>query len=129
MRLRVSIGLMVVLLSVACSTPKRATFLESTYDGLAVSKVTYTRLLNGFAQAQIDGLITDAQMENILRIAKGWQGTHNLVTTLLIEYANMTDPVAKTDVATRITALSGSINSITIELITLLSTYGVGGIT
>jgi len=129
MKLRVSIGLMVVLLSGACTGASRGTFLESTYDGLAMSKVTYTRLLNGFAQAQIDGLITDAQMDNILRIAKGWQGTHNLVTTLLIEYASMTDPVAKGDVATRITALTGSINNITLELITLLSTYGVGGVT
>ena len=126
MRLRVSIPLIAVLLMSGCMSATRGTFLDSTYDGLAMSKLTYTRLLNGFAQAQIDGLITDAQMENILRIAKGWQGTHNLVTTLLIEYANMTDPVAKNDVATRITALTGSIDSITIELITLLGTYGVG---
>ena len=125
MKLRVSIGLMALLLVSGCVSAKRTDFLTSTYDGLAISKVTYTQLLNGFAQPQIDGLISDDKMENVMRIARGWQGTHNLVTTLLIEYANMTDPVAKTDVATRITALSGSINAITLELITLLATYGV----
>jgi len=125
MKLRVSIGLMVVLLSVACSTPKRATFLESTHDKLAYSKVGYTETLNAFAQAQIDGAINDEQMANIMRIAKGYQGTQNLLVTLLIEYAAASDST-KADIQVRIQGLTGSLDGIMLEFISLLATYGVG---
>jgi len=105
--------------------PPEATWLESSHEGLAISQVTYTKVLEGFAEAQIQGQISDAQMENVLRIAKGFQSTHNLIVTLLIEYVEITDALDKGDIQTRITALTQSVNSIALELITLLSTYGV----
>jgi len=125
MKLRVSIGLMVFLFSVACTAPKRATFLDSTHDKLAYSKVGYTETLNAFAQAQIDGVINDEQMANIMRIAKGYQGTQNLLVTLLIQYAAASD-TTKAEIQVRIAGLTGSLDGIMLEFITLLATYGVG---
>jgi len=129
---RVSIGLMAVLLISGClrspniEPPEvEPTWLESSHEGLAISQVTYTKVLEGFAEAQIQGQISDAQMDNILRIAKGFQGTHNLIVTLLIEYVETIDALEKGDIQVRITALTQSVNSIALELITLLSTYGV----
>jgi len=125
MRLRVSIGLMALLLTVACGPQKRGTFLESTHDKLAYSKVGYTETLNAFAQAQIDGVINDEQMANVMRIAKGYQGTQNLLVTLLIQYAAASD-TTKADIQVRIQGLTGSLDGIMLEFISLLATYGVG---
>jgi len=125
MRLRVSIGLMVVLLMGGCTPTKRATFLESTHDKLAYSKVGYTETLNAFAQAQIDGVINDEEMANVMRIAKGYQGTQNLLVTLLIQYAAASD-ATKADIQVRIQGLTGSLDGIMLEFISLLASYGVG---
>jgi len=125
MRLRLSMGLLALLLVSGCAAPARATFLESTHDKLAYSKVGYTETLNAFAQAQIDGVIDQAQMDNILRIAKGYQGTQNLLTTLLIQYAAASD-ASKAEIQIRIQGLTGSLDGIMLEFITLLATYGVG---
>jgi len=125
MKLRVSIGLMVVLCSGACTASKKADFLSATHDGLAISQVTYKKVLEGFAEAQIQGQITDAQMENVLRIGKAYQNTHNLILTLLIEYIELTDPIAKASLQSRVNSLSFSLHKIAIEFITMLSTYGV----
>jgi len=124
-RLRVSIGLMALLLVSGCTGTKRATFLESTHDKLAYSKVGYTETLNAFAQAQIDGVIDQAKMDNVMRIAKGYQGTQNLLVTLLIQYAAASD-TTKADIQIRIQGLTGSLDGIMLEFITLLATYGVG---
>lgn len=119
------IMVLTLLLMSGCTAPKRATFLEATYDGLAISQLTYKQVLEGFAQAQIDGQINDTQMDNVLRIARGYQNTHNLIVTLLTQYSALTDPASKSDVQTRITGLTGSVNGIMLELISLLGTYGV----
>jgi len=125
MRLRVSIGLMALLLLGGCTPTTRATFLESTHDKLAYSKVGYTETLNAFAQAQIDGVINQGQMDNVMRIAKGYQGTQNLLVTLLIQYAAASD-ATKADIQVRIQGLTGSLDGIMLEFISLLATYGVG---
>jgi len=89
--------------------------------------VGYTKTLNAFAQAQIDGVINDEQMANVMRIAKGYQGTQNLLVTLLIQYAAASDS-SKADIQVRIQGLTGSLDGIMLEFISLLATYGVGAI-
>lgn len=127
MRIKASIVLMSFLLLGAadCSPAKRADFLTTTHEGLAISQVTYKRVLEAFAEAQIQGVVTDEQMENVMRIATGYQNTHNLVVTLTQEYAMLTDPNEKQALASRIISLTQNLDGIITEIITLLGTYGV----
>ena len=118
-------GLILVLLLSGCVASKRTDFLTSTHDKLAYSKVGYTETLNAFAQAQIDGVIDQTKMDNVMRIAKGYQNTQNLLVTLLIQYAAASD-TTKGDIQIRIQGLTGSLDGIMLEFISLLGTYGVG---
>lgn len=117
---RNAIVLFTILSLSACAGTKQ-TYIGNIHDGLAYSQMTYKRVLEGFAEAQLQGQITDEQMENVIRIGREFQRTHNLVITLVQEYLSLPEGDSREALQLRITALSQSLNAITQELIILLA--------
>ena len=123
---KIQTSVLVLLLLAGCAGGRKATYIENIHEGLSYSQASYKRILEGFAQAQLDGRVSDEQMENVIRVGRSWQSTHNLVITLSQTYVSMPPGDAKDAAQIRLTALSQSLDSIMLELIEMLALYGVG---